>query len=85
MVQQPEETAIYRGLLKKYDKKPHKMLVEDLATLEKLTEDTILDEIHERVKRGSCYTFIGDVLLSVNANDTTIDSPAVSLSHFQKK
>lgn len=77
-----EDVAIYRGLIKYYDRKPQKMLVEDLATLEKITEDTILEEIEQRIKKGSCYSFIGDVLLAVNANDTTIESPSVSFNHF---
>lgn len=74
-----EDVAIFRGLVKQYDRKPSKMFVEDLATLEKLTEDTVLEEIEQRVRRGSSYTFVGDVLLAVNANDPVINSPAVSL------
>lgn len=45
------------------------MLVEDLAALENLTEETILDELHERLKQGSFQTFVGDILLVLNPNE----------------
>lgn len=71
------EVAINRGLLKYYDRKPQKMLVEDLAAMERLTEDTILEELGHRTKKGLIYTFVGDILCAVNANDTAFDSPEV--------
>lgn len=73
-----QEVAICRGLLKNYDRRPQKMVIEDLAALERLTEDSILEEICIRTKKGSCYTFVGDVLLAVNSNETAIESPGVS-------
>lgn len=45
------------------------MLTEDLAALEILTEDVILDELKERLKRGEYHTFVGDVLLILNPNE----------------
>lgn len=45
------------------------MFTEDLATLEILTEDVILDELCERLKRGEYHTFVGDVLLILNPNE----------------
>lgn len=45
------------------------MLSEDLAGLEILTEDTILDELHDRLRRGEFQTFIGDILVILNPNE----------------
>ncbi|KAF7992951.1 hypothetical protein HCN44_005732 [Aphidius gifuensis] len=45
------------------------MLSEDLAGLEVLTEDTILDELHDRLRRGEFQTFIGDILVILNPNE----------------
>lgn len=43
--------------------------MEDLAALEEITEDTIVNELFERHMSGSHYTFIGDVLLFLNPNE----------------
>jgi len=45
------------------------MLTEDLAALDTLTEDIILDELHDRLRRGEYHTFIGDILLILNPNE----------------
>lgn len=45
------------------------MFMEDLAALETLTEDTILDELHERLRQGYYHSFIGDILLILNPNE----------------
>lgn len=70
---QREEVAICKGYLKMYEQSPEKMYVEDLAAIERLSEDSILDEIRNRLKSGDSYSFIGDVLLSVNPNETVPD------------
>ena len=44
------------------------MVVEDLAAMETLTEDTITRELEERFRRGFYHTFVGDVLLVLNPN-----------------
>lgn len=46
------------------------MQVEDLAALEKLTEDSILAELQTKLAKGSFMSFIGDVLLVLNPNTT---------------
>ncbi|XP_049948905.1 neither inactivation nor afterpotential protein C isoform X1 [Schistocerca serialis cubense] len=48
---------------------PEPMRVEDLAALEPVHEDAVLAELHERMRRGHCYTFVGDVLLLLNPNE----------------
>ncbi|XP_053672779.1 neither inactivation nor afterpotential protein C [Anopheles nili] len=65
-----EEVSVVRGMLKSAGNKSEKMHVEDLATLEQLSEETILEEIAQRYKNGSMYSFVGDVLLSVNPNES---------------
>lgn len=55
--------------MKRYQQNPEKMFIEDLAALEKVSEETIAEEIKSRLKKGHSYTFIGDVLLSVNSNE----------------
>jgi len=45
------------------------MLTEDLAALDILTEDAILDELRDRLRRGEYHTFIGDILLILNPNE----------------
>lgn len=51
------------------------MFIEDLAALEKVSEETIADEIKNRLKKGHSYTFIGDVLLSLNSNEMPTEFP----------
>lgn len=48
---------------------PEKMFVEDLAALESLTEERVLDELNDRTLLGSFHTFIGDVLVILNPNE----------------
>lgn len=62
------EAIICNGLLRTHDNKIEKLYVEDLAALEKLSDDTIFEEVKNRLKIGSTYTYIGDVLLSLNPN-----------------
>lgn len=45
------------------------MFTEDLAALDYLTEDTMLDELHERFRQGHFQTFVGDVLVILNPNE----------------
>lgn len=63
-----EEFKLIKGALKAADNKTEKMFVEDLAALETVSEETILEELIQRYKSGSTYTFVGDVLISMNAN-----------------
>ncbi|XP_062548294.1 neither inactivation nor afterpotential protein C [Armigeres subalbatus] len=67
-IPQKEEFKLIKGALKAADNKTEKMFVEDLAALETVTEESILDEMIQRYQDGSTYTFVGDVLISMNAN-----------------
>ncbi|CAH0603393.1 unnamed protein product [Chrysodeixis includens] len=65
------ERIIKDGLLTTQGvKEPETMQVEDLAALEKLTEDSILAELQTKLAKGSFMSFIGDVLLVLNSNTT---------------
>lgn len=38
--------------------------------MERLSDETILDEIKNRFKNGKTYSFIGDILLSLNPSQS---------------
>lgn len=61
--------------MKKFNAEREKMIVEDLAALDKISEDKIINEIRERLTNGDSYTFIGDVLLSLNSNELPKEYP----------
>ncbi|XP_043288364.1 neither inactivation nor afterpotential protein C isoform X2 [Venturia canescens] len=64
------DVIVRKGFLKTHQTDaPEQMLTEDLAALEILTEDAVLDELHARLRRGYFHTFIGDVLLIINPNE----------------
>lgn len=59
------------------------MHTEDLAALDHITEDIILDELHHRLQLGQFHTFVGDILLVLNPNeDQDIYGPEVNLINF---
>lgn len=47
---------------------PEVMQVEDLAALERLTEDNLIRELEIKYRKGNFMSFIGDVLLILNPN-----------------
>ncbi|XP_047350442.1 neither inactivation nor afterpotential protein C isoform X3 [Vespa velutina] len=64
------EAIVRKNLLKTHQTNPPEaMFTEDLAALEILTEDAILDELQERLQQGHFHTFVGDVLLILNPNE----------------
>ncbi|XP_026667369.1 neither inactivation nor afterpotential protein C isoform X6 [Ceratina calcarata] len=64
------EVIVRKGFLKTHQTDPMEpMFMEDLAALEILTEDAILDELHERLRQGYYHSFIGDILLILNPNE----------------
>lgn len=46
-----------------------KLLVEDISTLEVLTEDSIVNLLYDRFEKGLIYSFIGDILLALNPDE----------------
>ncbi|XP_020292574.1 neither inactivation nor afterpotential protein C isoform X2 [Pseudomyrmex gracilis] len=64
------ESIVRKGFLKITQNEPsEQMLTEDLAALDVLSEDEILDQLRERLQRGDYHTFVGDVLLILNPNE----------------
>ncbi|XP_045527371.1 myosin-IIIb-like isoform X3 [Pieris brassicae] len=62
----PEATT-KRGKLKSHRKaKAEKMYTDDLATLEVLTEEAIVEQLQKRYAQNQIYTYIGDILVAVN-------------------
>ncbi|XP_012289083.1 neither inactivation nor afterpotential protein C [Orussus abietinus] len=69
-VERKPEVIVRKGFLKTHQTAPpEQMYVEDLAALENLTEDAILEEMNERLRQGHFQTFVGDILLVVNPNE----------------
>ena len=46
--------------------------VEDLASLPELNEAILLDELRMRYKQNNIYTYVGDILVSVNPFKTIL-------------
>ncbi|KAJ0181639.1 hypothetical protein K1T71_002361 [Dendrolimus kikuchii] len=70
-IDKPAERIIKDGLLITQGViEPEEMQVEDLATLEVLTEDTILTELETKMKKRSFTSFVGDLLLVLNPNSS---------------
>lgn len=63
------ELFVDQGYIKRFEGKPERMYSEDLAAIENPTEQLILDCLRKRIEMGSTYSFIGDILLSLNSND----------------
>lgn len=70
-----DEISVCKNFIKRFETAPERMYVEDLAALEKLNEDTILDELRHRTAKGFSYTFVGDILLSINSNEMPNELP----------
>lgn len=58
-----------KGFIVCYDSPPEKLYSEDLAAIENPVEDNILEHLSNRIKGGHSYSFIGDILVSLNSND----------------
>ncbi|XP_055376536.1 neither inactivation nor afterpotential protein C [Condylostylus longicornis] len=69
----PEEVLVDRGFIKKYNSKPEKMLCEDLAAIDNVADSIVLETLAHRMSKGISYTFIGDILLSLNSNEIELN------------
>ncbi|XP_076177941.1 STKc_myosinIII_N_like and MYSc_Myo21 domain-containing protein ninaC [Ptiloglossa arizonensis] len=64
------EVMVRKNFLKTHKTDPMEpMFMEDVAALETLTEDAILDELNERLLQGYYHSFVGDILLILNPNE----------------
>lgn len=70
-----EEISILKGCIKKLDTPLEKMFDEDLCAVDKLSEEKISEHLKYRLANGDSYTFVGDVLLSINSNEMPTEFP----------
>lgn len=63
---QAEATTKHGKLKSDRKSKPQKMYMDDLASLEILTEDAIGEQLLKRYESNQIYTYIGDILVAVN-------------------
>ncbi|KAH8248818.1 hypothetical protein KR032_003465 [Drosophila birchii] len=69
------ELFVDRGYVKRFDEKPERMYPEDLAALENPVDDSIIESLRHRIMMGESYSFIGDILLSLNSNEIKQEFP----------
>nr|XP_012145788.1 PREDICTED: myosin-IIIb isoform X2 [Megachile rotundata] len=63
---QPEVTTKHGKLKTDRKTRPEKMYMDDLAALDTLSEDAIVDQLQHRYEQAQIYTYIGDILVAVN-------------------
>ncbi|XP_037084972.1 myosin-IIIb-like [Pollicipes pollicipes] len=63
---QPDVTTKQGRLKTDRKAKPQRIFVDDLASLERLTEDVIVEQLQQRYRAGQIYTYVGDILIAVN-------------------
>ncbi|XP_012256582.2 myosin-IIIb-like isoform X3 [Athalia rosae] len=63
---QPEVTTKHGKLKTDRKARPEKMYVDDLAALDLLSEDGIVEQLQNRYEQAQIYTYIGDILVAVN-------------------
>ncbi|XP_076374166.1 myosin-IIIb-like isoform X1 [Tachypleus tridentatus] len=77
----PPEVTTKHGQLKTDRKsRPQPIMMDDLAGLENLTEDIIVEQLAKRYGQNQIYTYIGDILLAVNPfQDVPLYTDKISL------
>lgn len=61
------DTTVRRGHFKVDRKKPKQIVIkDDLALLEDLTEELIMENLTVRYAEDKVYTYIGEILLAIN-------------------
>ncbi|XP_066603378.1 myosin-IIIb-like isoform X2 [Prorops nasuta] len=63
---QPEVTTKHGKLKADRKTRPEKMYMDDLAALDLLSEEAIVDQLQNRYEQAQIYTYIGDILVAVN-------------------
>ncbi|KAL0279116.1 UNVERIFIED_CONTAM: hypothetical protein PYX00_000736 [Menopon gallinae] len=63
---QPDVTTKHGKLRSDRKSRPQKIYMDDLAALDQLTEDVIVEQLKSRYERNQIYTYIGDILIAVN-------------------
>ena len=62
----PEITTKHGKLKVDRRSEPQDMLPDDLAALENLDEEIVINHLFRRFQEGQIYTYIGDILVAVN-------------------
>lgn len=62
----PEITTKHGKLKIDRRSEPMDMLPDDMASLENLTEEVVINHLFRRFQEGQIYTYIGDILVAVN-------------------
>jgi len=62
----PEVTTKHGKLRSDRKSRPQKMYVDDLAALDQLSEQVIVEQLQSRYEKNQIYTYIGDILVAVN-------------------
>lgn len=70
-----EEISISKGCIKKFDAPLEKMFDEDICAIDKISEEKICEHLKYRLANGNSYTFVGDILLSINSNEMPTEFP----------
>ncbi len=60
------DITVRRGHIKVDRKQKELMVKDDLALLDDLTEDIIIDNLGQRYQNDKFYTYIGEILLAIN-------------------
>lgn len=63
---QPEVTTKHGQLKTDRKTRGQKMYMDDLAALDLLSEEGIVDQLEHRYEQSQIYTYIGDILVAVN-------------------
>ncbi|KAL5282534.1 MYO3A family protein [Megaselia abdita] len=64
-----KEMMVDRGYIRRLEEQPEKIYHEDLAAISEPTEEKVNKTLQARMAMGYSYSFIGDILLSLNSND----------------
>lgn len=64
-----KEIMIDKGFIRKFGEHPERIYHEDLAAISDATEEKVKKTLQARMAMGHSYSFIGDILLSLNSND----------------
>lgn len=62
----PEVTTKHGKLKVDRRSEPLAIVHDDLASLENLNQEIVINHLFERFKEGQIYTYIGDILVAVN-------------------
>lgn len=72
-IQAGKELMVDRGYIRRLEEHPEQIYHEDLAAINEASEEKVNKTLQARMSMGKSYSFIGDILLSLNSNDMKMD------------